>query len=490
MVFYQKMYNNRLIQLLSTFSKKEMTRFWEFTHSPYFNKHEGVRCLVDYFQKIYPKFTSKNCERNYIHKKLFPKQTHNQKELALLFTYSLRLLEQFLSIEAYKKSSGVQKINTLSALRQKQQYTHYERILQQLEAYLASIPEKDNRFYHLQYQLAAEVNSYYAHRSLHQVDGSIQRKQDNLDAFYLSQKLKDACEMQMRSNILKVQYSSNLLDIIIQEIERDEPQYHSFPAILVYYRIYQMLVREEDLFYQAVYPILEEHQHVFTKEELGDIYNYLQHFCLNQYNKGTASYLEEIFRLYKIQLKNDLLLENEILSEWHYKNIVTTAVRLGETAWVYSFIETYKTKLHPDSKTNAYSFNLASYYYSIGSYDEVLELLLKVEYTDNRYTQGVKALLLRTYYDLGEEEALFSLIDSFRQYILRDKNSSDGRKEGFFNLLRFTKRAFQIKMNLPYQNKEKSSVAFQKLQKNITSSTTIFNRSWLLEKMMEIEEKI
>ena len=40
------MLNNKLIGLLQSFERREMTRFREFAFSPYFNKHEGVRALV------------------------------------------------------------------------------------------------------------------------------------------------------------------------------------------------------------------------------------------------------------------------------------------------------------------------------------------------------------------------------------------------------------------------------------------------------------
>ena len=89
--------------------------------------------------------------------------------------------------------------------------------------------------------------------------------------------------------------------------------------------------------------------------------------------------------------------------------------------WTKEFIEKFKDYLHPEVVENAYTYNLASYYYSTNQLDKVLDLLVKVEYTDIQYSIGAKSLLLRTYYDLEENEALLSLTRSFKQYLKRNR---------------------------------------------------------------------
>ncbi|MDX1666964.1 MAG: hypothetical protein R3350_07035, partial [Saprospiraceae bacterium] len=178
------------------------------------------------------------------------------------------------------------------------------------------------------------------------------------------------------------------------------------------------------------------------------------------------------------------------LSEWHYKNIVTTGIRLGEMDWVHNFIEQYRESLEPEARENAYRFNLASYYYAVGHFDGVLELLTKVEYSDLRYNLGARALLLRTYYDLGEYEALRSLRDSFKQYLLRNKLMSDSRREGYYNLFKFTHRAALLKMRVDYSSAESLNKDLSRLKRAVDASDAIFNRPWLLEKIGEIEEEV
>ena len=73
------MLKNRFTRLVQGFSRKEMTRFYAFAQSPYFNKHEDVRNLVAYFHKIYPRLTEKTVIANGFSKAFFQKHLSNKR---------------------------------------------------------------------------------------------------------------------------------------------------------------------------------------------------------------------------------------------------------------------------------------------------------------------------------------------------------------------------------------------------------------------------
>lgn len=464
-----------------------MTRFREFVYSPYFNKHDEIRALVAYFSEIYPDFSEQYCNRNMIFCKIYNNALHDQPRLALLFTYTLRLLESFLALEQYQQSEYGQQISLLQALRLKKQYSFYEKNLTIAENKLENIHRKDSQLYNHQYQLAAEANDYFNQIERRQTDLSIQLKQNNLDKFYLLEKLKDACEMQVRRKILNIDYSARMLEVVVREVRDNAAAYGDEPLIYLYYQIHQMVVQGEHDYYFSALQTLQLKESSIAISELHNCYNFLQNYCIQQINRGEGRFLQEIFKLYQLQLAQGLLLEEGYLSEWHYKNIVTTGIRLGEMTWVKDFIEHYKAKLDPETRENAYRFNLASYYYAMQQYDQVLELLLQVEYNDLRYNLGAKALLLRTYYDLEEYDALFSLVQSFTLYLRRNKLMANFHREGHHLLFKFTRRAAQIRANIDFMNVEKARKEFDKLQIDIAAANAIFNKGWLLEKIQELE---
>ena len=480
------MHNHKLIGLLKTLSRKEMTRFREFVHSPYFNKHKGVRQLISYLDLIFPKFDEKNCSKVTLIKKLFDQAPKDKNQLSLLFTYSLKLFDQFLSQEQFKNQATEQEVLLLQSLRSRTQFQRYDKVLQAAESRLSKCSFQDSTYYKHQYLIAKEADAYYLQNKKRRKDLSIQLKQNNLDKFYLAEKLKDACEMHIRKKILNIDYSNHLLPALVHEIQAKEERYSSEPSIYIYYKIYQMIVHEAHHYYFEALETLNGYLDYFPKIELNVIYNYFQNYCIEQINKGQQQFLAEIFKLYQSQLEQELLLEDGLLLEWHYKNIVTTGIRLKEMDWVRQFIEDYKDRLQAKSSENAYIYNMAAWYHAMKQYDKVLDLLIKVEYVDLRYSLGAKALLLRTYYELEEFESLFSLTDSFRQYLNRNELMADSRRQGYYNLARYTKRLAQIKANLGFTNPDKLQKEYQKLQTEATEAI-IFNKSWLQDKLEELK---
>ena len=154
---------------------------------------------------------------------------------------------------------------------------------------------------------------------------------------------------------------------------------------------------------------------------------------------------------------------------------------------VSSLSKPIKPNSRPRPRITLTVLNLASYYYAAEKYREVLPLLTQVEYKDLRYSLGAKALLLRTYYDLEEYEALYSLTGSFRQFLLRNKLMADSRRTAYYNLFKFTQRAARIRALKGYHSSEKLKRELEKLTKDIQEAEAIFNKSWLEEKIGELE---
>lgn len=461
-----------------------MTRFRDFAFSPAHNKHEGVRDLVKYLSESYPDFSENTCKRWYLCMLLFPAEKKGPEKLAVLFTYTYRLWEEFAGWENLQKRPEEAAIHTLTHLRDRSGGL-FEKKLGQIQAQLDAEPYRDGRHHLLRYQLAVEADQYFTQQGKHEIDYSIQRKQEHLDRYLISEKLKDACEMAIRKRILRIEYEVTLLDAMLEEVERKWEQYEKVPSVAVYYKMYLLLHGKTDDFF-LVTNFLQSHEQFFRVEEQQLLYHYLQNYCIEQINKGQPAFLRHSFELYLRQLESGLLFTNEHLPEWHYKNLVTIGLRLQEHEWVGRFIHDFKEKLPPHLAENAFSFNLASFYYATGQLNKVQELLHQVEYTDLRYLLGAKALLLRTYYDLEENEALLSLADSFQQYLKRNHLLADDRLQAFRRLLRFTKRAMVIRAQSGYLPAGKARQAAEKLLRQIEMGGQVINREWLIGKVEKL----
>ena len=484
------MKNNRLVLILLSFSKKEMTYFKEFIDSPYFNKHKGVKALTDYFAKIYPNFTDKNCKPETIYKSLFGKAKFDKQKLALLFTYSMRLLEKFMAQEVFKSKSTDHKLLANVFLRDKKNFRFAEKLLTQMGADLESDTARDTDYLRLKLFQKRAFNRNDTLRGIILKSPHLEEKQFYLDAFFLAEKMRDACEMVARSRILKKDTNSITEHFGVKELLTHPQKYESAPAVRIYIQIFKMLSSGEVKEYQTAKDLINELDIHFPQTETQNFYNYLQNFCVSKINKLEPGFYAELFELYKILLEKELIFENGILSEWNYKNIVTVGTRLNERAWVENFLVDYKKRLRPDRAENAYSFNLASYYFSIGELEKVQQLLHQVEYTDPRYSLGAKALLLQTYYQMEETEPLFSLADSFRQFLKRNNLLAESRKSGYANLFKLTKRTAKIRSRIGFVGKTLLQKDFEKLKNDFEVADRVFYKSWLQKKIDELGERL
>ncbi len=493
------MNNNKLIRLLEKLDRREMTRFLEFVQSPYFNKHQDVIQLTSYLSQIYPDFSDKKCNREVIFRHLYPALPHDQSKLAVIFTYTLRLAEKFLVMEqAPKEGLFENKSLFFKALRERNLLFLLKFSLGENVGKVNNSTGKkasnsiendleDSRFYEEQYRLSAEEDAIAMQLGQHESE-FLTKKQQWLDAFYLSEKLKDGCELLQRSVLLKKTFEEDaLLKKAVETVHQFPEKYDRFVAVSVYARVYELLESHNPEQYTPVSDFIRQRIHLLPAPALQNIYNYLQNFCIQQINLGNRRFLRELFELYRFQLEQNLLIVEGHLPEWHFKNIVTTGLRLDEHAWVRSFLENYRSSLRPEVEENAYSYNLAAYFYHLEKHDEVLRLLLQVEYTDVRYNLDAKSLLLRTYYDLDEEEALHSLTESFKQYLKRNKSLSEFQKKGYFNLLMFARKAFRLKISRDFTNPKKWQRDFLKLKDKFTGTEAVFNRSWLEGKIEALE---
>ncbi|HFC00061.1 MAG TPA: hypothetical protein ENJ53_04570 [Phaeodactylibacter sp.] len=92
---------------------------------------------------------------------------------------------------------------------------------------------------------------------------------------------------------------------------------------------------------------------------------------------------------------------------------------------------------------------------------------------------GGRLMLLKTYYELKEFDALESLLDSYRIYLIRNKLISKKVRQQLMNGIRFTRKLASL---APYDK-----AGLQKVKNQIDSCKALAAKKWLLEKVAELE---
>ncbi len=485
------MYKSTLIQFIKTLNRKEMTRFVEFIGSPYFNKHRDVKVLVNYFNKIYPDFSKKKTDRKEIFSKVFKGESYSEAKLKHVFSYTLRNIETFLSLQEFMKVETDLNLYLLRDLRKRKLNKRFEKILNRTKDTITT--EKHQNFDHhfRMYETTAEADLFFVDQATFRRDESLQFKVDSLDRFYLSEKLRSVCEMINRSHFLRREYDYNFVEETIKYLESNLEWWSTTPSITVYYQVYHTLTdKDNNRHYYKLTDLLAKYGDCFPEGERRDLYHYCLNFCIRRGNQGEHQFWSETLKIYKELLRNGLVIEEGVFKESHYRNIASAALRVKEYEWAKEFIFKYKNDVPERTRENTYNYNLARLYYHTQEYSEALGLLNTVEYTDPFFYRNSKSLLLRIYYDLGETDALNSLVESFKAYVSRDKLLNKGKLKRYSDHFRLTGRIYRLKMNYEYLPAVQFEKELSKLEEKVDSTGALAGKDWIKEKLKELRDKV
>lgn len=467
------MKDTKLISILKTLSKVELNRFGEAVSSPYFNKNASVIRLHEYLSACYPRFADEVVDRKVVFKQVFPGMVFDEQKLRYVSSDLVRLLELFLVLHEMDPKDPRSLHLLTEGFRKRGLDKFSDQTIDLSTKVLEAHPLEDMSYFLQRYENEIDrYNSVSARRNV-AVKDNLDSLLRSLDTFYIINKLKYSSEVINHMNVWAGDFQPLLLDEILEHLKTNPEQ---SPAIRLYYHILKTLTHPEDeTWYFQLKMLLAENSSRFSKAELNDMYIFARNYCAKRINKGDLRYLSEVLDLYKALLKDEIIFQDDWLSQWDYKNIVSVALRLEEFEWTEKFIRDYKPRLRPEHRDNAHTYNLALLHYHLGKYGKTLELLRDVEFTDVYYHLDSKSLLLKTYYETESTRPLLSLIDAFYVYLRRNKLISSYQKEGYSNFLKFFKKLMKVR----YLDRASAL----KVKEEIESTKAVANLSWLLRKV-------
>lgn len=475
------MQESRLVKNIETLSARERERFRLFVKSPYFNRHEKTIELLELILKAL-NATSPNLSKEKVYSKLFPGEKFNEQSLHNVMSYLKKLYYRFLSMKFVEEQDFLEPLYTLEAAYENNQFDLLKNRGKQVEKNLKNNDYQNNEFFYTQYRLNYLLGYYAAQYEDRTKSALFQKMLNSLDRFYIIEKLRNSCHLTANMIMLNTNYDFHFLDELLAYIQGNIQDFEDDLSIIMYYTIL-MSLREENNpeYYKKLIDILTNNVSGLSSEEQGDLYSFANNYCIRQINNGDSNYQRELFQLYEQGLKTGLILDNGILSEWNYKNITSLACSLKEFEWAENFIQSYKDKLNAPRRENAYNYNLAHLYYNKKMYSEALSVLLLVQFTDVKYHLNTTFLLLRTYFALKDTEAVLSLIETFRIYVIRNQKMTLELKRGYTNFLKFAKQLVLLKHHASTYPKNKLREKLDNLKTKIESTKNLINRYWLLE---------
>ena len=463
------MKGSKLLVLLSTFNKAELKEFNKFILSPFFNNRREVIPFYVYIQKLAPDFTGEGLDRETVYKRVFPDRPYNEQHLQKLMNYLLKLAEKYIGYKAMQQDPFLEEYFILKGMQRRSLTRHFHFLLKRIQSRLPSISLRNSGYFRKQFLFSQLLSfEHHSQNNMRSYNESLQESSNLLDLHYLAEKLKHACAMVNNQRYLQTPYDLGLLKGALQEINRDK--YIRHPVINIYSRILLLLQKVkpgENL--QVLLDALDQNLELFDEEERLNLHYYGINYYSDQLKSGESQFLEKTLEIYVSGIENGAIMPHGQLAYWDFKNICKLAIGLQKYDWIEGFMYKYHPKLPPEHQSNALHFNLADLYFHRKDFDQAMQMLNLVTYSDIYYQLDSKVMLLKIYYESGEFEAVHSMLPAFNMLVRRTKQIHPGAKESFLN---FSKALRQL------ARKERASLA--KVRENLQTKDPVRNRQWLM----------
>ncbi len=478
----KKYLQGKLIRLLQAFTKKELKHLELYISAPFFNTNLKVVELFRLLKVYHPLYEQVDKER--LFKELFPeKKTYKDAFLRALTALLSQLVMQFMAYQEYEGNKEQQAFWLLENMNKRRLEKDFELQYKQLQRSFEKAALRNPNYYFWQFRLAELNHLHITLFNNRTADDSLQEVVEQLDIYYVVMKLQYRWLALNRQRVIRQSYHPGLFFEEMKKEVNNAP-FDELALVQLYDHTIALLQEPEQVeHFEQLKTALEHQKAILTKDEQRQIYTVLINYCRWQFSKGASAYMEEALGLYQCMLNGALLHAGAYISPHHFKNMVTLALQTGKMVWVEEFMETYWQEMHPAIANNVYCYNKAAFYFHQQKYKEAATLLRQIqledyEFIDFYYHINYKVLLIKTYYETGEEVVLEAALDAFRIYLIRHTVIGENQRVAYMNFIKLVRQLLHEKWG-----KRRSKMA---LSTHIQATKPLYQGKWLLEKSKQL----
>lgn len=461
------------IKLIQSLSPEEFKQLKLFLQSPFFNSDPNLIKLHAVLAKYYPSFSSRQCTKEKIFQKVFPKYKWNDAKWRNLLSKMVKALEEYLTLLEMKNGDLEERKLLAKAYGRRNLMGFFNKHLESLNQ------ELQDRSTHNQDALLDRMlfdQLYYYH--------PFTNKLKNTD--YLLNAKKEA------SLYFKAQQSKINCDLLVlAQIQGDLPinnaSPHEEPVYIQLYEMVHLFLSEgsKDAFIKAK-KFFEDNVENLNNEDQKFGLLHLINFSIRQHNMGTSDLDNFILELYQFGLNKNILIENGMLTEKTFDNILIIGCRFKQYDWVVKFIQNYFFYLPATIRDRAKAYGLGYLHFSQKDFSKAIDYFIQVNHTELTRSLIVKSILLRSYFemfltDYSYFELLINYATAFERLIKRKKSLEKMRKAGCINLSGFLKKIATLVQNNQWNEKAKIDIL-----ESVKMTNPVIVKNWLLHKIEEM----
>lgn len=473
------MLKTKFIRILKSLNEEELLQFEQFVATPYFNTNKSIIKLLRFIMPFAPDFDNGKMTEEEAHLFIFPRAKFIPKKRVItkLSSKALTLLNEFITIERYRKSDFSPQYDLLLHCRDRKLVDDFHSIAKKIKQNHKK-KEATPEIYYEDFLVEKELNRVIS-RTVDTGIGDVnfQNAADALDRYFIYSKLIYVCQQLNRSQVINgAQAPKHFLHIL--EFIKNSP-FINDPQIKIWHKAYLLLssdnLEQRRHLYYELKALLLKKDYTLSKDQIRLLFTYLENTVAKYIPfRDPSMYYKELYDLYAFQNEHKILLETKTSVPLLIKNFVTVLLNLNKYEEADEFLNSNTDVILPLFAEH-YNFCKAMIAFDMKRFEDALDILNELSLKNIYLKINEKRLRIKIYYQMGYYDLLLDNINSFRVYLSNNKQSiNEYHTTSNKNFINFVSKICKL-------NKKDNHI----LLEEIYSIKKISEKKWLISILKE-----
>jgi len=478
------MFESKLLETVRAMTPEEITGFCE---SSFFNDRRNrkeVALLFNHVISDHPACSREALSKENTHKHLFGNKPFVENRLNHIMSALLRLIETYLGHIFSGTDTERGRIFALSRFYLERNLPQrFSAGISRLEELLESARPQDEETIWQRFQLEYMKHLQDGLYNTRSSDLNLLPVLDTLEKYYITQRLILSAGLLEQNNFIRLDTSRTTL-IFNQLSEQGAfSEYASAnPLIITHVKLLPLLTDTADLEYVNNYrALLKSLTADLAPQHLKGLYTLVRNFLVRAYNRGNSAILPILNDNLKEEYEQGFLKEsNGMYRASTIQNVVTTALKLKEFEWVFSFLESCRGHITGTSQPeNIIIFNEANYFFHIGNFNSAFDTTFHLlKYDNYYYNLAARRLEIKIWFEKEDFKMAEYRLNALKSYLFSNKDKMPEvirrNNDDFVDVVR--------QMLSPRNRGSIKRMAVVR-EKMLSAYKNIAEREWLLEKL-------
>ncbi len=390
-----------VVSLIKYLEDDDIKELKMFLKSPFFATNKTLErfflAIIKYRGNFeHKRFTAANC-----YNKVFPGKPFNKGTFNNMLVKLKSAIEEYFAHQEVKRNSKLKSAFTRKGYLKR---NYKNRFIQKSESQLEEYASKKNKTAEDYLDIMQVNQELYEHNNMVRIASEAAQTRivscmENLDRFYFTLKMFYSAELINRRKIYNMHYEIRFFEAIE---EHGHTAFESSDAMFYFYL--QLVKLREDPTednYAQLRTTFTNHGESLSKTHQLMMLTALNNHVITKLTQGNVSYQNELFSLYKKRDELNLFIDNNMLGDVAFCNVISTALTCHKIKWTKNFIEKYKDTLEQSQRTDALTYAEALLAFYEKQYDKTLNIVRTFTNRSLNYDLRIRPLSIQTHYELS-----------------------------------------------------------------------------------------